>query len=284
MSKILITGATGTNGQALIKQLTLANQDFVIASRNVTEARKKIDSDRPFVTFAFDQPDTFDQATNGVDKVFLLGPPLTLKIEELMTPFINFLKQKGILRIVYLSALKSDKMGDWLDFHVKIEQKLIDDNFDYTILRPSFFAQNFKNYEWENITERGITFMTAGVGKVGFIDVNDTAAVAAKVLTESGHSKKIYELTGPELLSYADAANLLSEVTQKAIVYPNPTPAVFKQVLVDSGAPAFVADYLIKVYSTIAEGHVDFLTEDVEKVLGRKPNSLRSVLEFDFKV
>lgn len=283
MSKILITGATGTNGQALIKQLTLANQDFVIAARNVTEARKKISSDKPFVTFAFDQPETFAEATSGIDKVFLLGPPLTLKMDALLTPFIDHLKQSGIVRVVYLSALKSETMGESLDFHVKIEQKLIHEGFNYTILRPSFFAQNFKNYEWENITERGITFMTAGEGKVGFIDVNDTAAVAAKVLTEIGHERQIYELTGPELLSYSDVASILTDVLQKDIVYPNPTPEVFKKVLAETGAPNFIADYLVDVYSIIANGHVNFLTDDVQKILGRKPNTLKTVLESDFR-
>lgn len=282
MSKILITGATGTNGKALIKKLNELNASYVIATRNPEEAAKNF-SDAAIVAFAFDKPETFENAVAGVDKVFLLGPPLVLKLDELILPFIKFLKEKKIKRVVYLSALAADKMGESLDFHPKVEQILKDNDFEYTILRPSFFAQNFKNYELENITQRGITFMTAGTGKVAFVDIDDVANVAATALTQEGHAKKIYELTGPQTLSYFDAATLLSEVTGKTIVYPNPTHEEFRQALTGAGAPAFVADYMITVYNSIANNHVDFTTDTVEKVTGKKPISLREVLEKDFQ-
>lgn len=284
MGKILITGATGTNGKALIAALTKLNADFVIATRNVEEAKKKIKTDRSFVPFSFDQPDTFENAVQDIDRVFLLGPPLVLGLDVLLSPFIDFLHAKGIKRVVYFSALKSDAMGDTLHFHGDLERKLIDDGFDYTILRPAFFSQNFKNYEWDNIMDRGIVFMPAGSGKAGFIDAEDIGAVAAKVLTEEGHSGKIYELTGPDLLSYTDAADILSSVMQKDVIYPNPTPETFKQVLLGADAPEFVADYLINVYSAIANEEVAFLTPTVATLLGRQPHSLRSVLERDFHV
>lgn len=281
MAKILVTGATGTNGKALINKLNELKADYVIGTRNPEQAQQLFPGSA-ITAFDFGNPSTFENAVQNVDKVFLLGPPLTLKIDELLDPFIDFLNEKGIKRVVYFSALASDKMGTTLDFHFKIENKLKADGFDYTILRPTFFAQNFKSYDYENITERGIIFSVAGTGKVAFVDVHDIANVAATALTNDGHSGKTYELTGPEALSFADAATQLSEVLGKNIVYPNPSAEQFKAVLSEAGAPGFIADYLIDVYSVIVNNEVNFTTNDVEKVTGKKPTSLQEVLKRDF--
>jgi uncharacterized protein YbjT (DUF2867 family) len=282
MGKIFITGATGTNGKALVKKLIERNVDFVVGSRNVEKAQQVLGKDVEVRAFDFSDHSTFESSLAGIEKVFLLGPPLFLKVDELITPFLDFMKEQGVNRIVYFSAFASDKMGSQMDFHVKIEQKLKDDNYDYTILQPSFFSQNFKNYEFENITERNIVFMPAGEGKVGFVDVEDIAAVAVETLISEGHSQKIYQLTGPELLSYFDAASLLSRIVNKEIYYPNPSPDNFKQVLESSGAPEFIGDYLSDVYQIIARNEINVLTDDVFLVTNKKPTALQEVLERDF--
>lgn len=283
MSKIFVTGATGTNGKALVKKLIERKIDFVVGSRNVEKAKEVFGKEVQIRTFDFSDASTFENSLKGIDKVFLLGPPLQLKVDELIIPFLDFIKKQGINRIVYFSALASDKMGSQLDFHTKIEQKLKNENYDYTILQPSFFSQNFKNYEFENINERNIVFMPAGEGKVGFVDVEDIATVAVETLITDEHSKKVYRLTGPELLFYFDAAAIISEVLSKEIHYPNPSPEIFKQVLETSGAPTFVGDYLTDVYQIIAKSEVNLLTDDVFLVTGKKPTTLKEVLERDFK-
>lgn len=279
--KILITGATGTIGNALVKALLEKNATFVAAVRNPEAAREKLGPDVDMVTFAFKDATTFEAATKGITKVFLLGPPIVTNLEELLTPFINFLKSKSIIRVVYVGALGLEHVKE-LPFHTNLIAKLKDDDFNYTILKPSFFSQNFKNYAWENITQKGVTFFTAGSGKAAFIDVEDVAAVAATVLTEEGHGKKAYELTGPVALSYFDAAAALSEVVGKPIFYPNPSPAEYTNALKTAGAPDFIAPYMISVYSLIANHYVDYVTSDVLKVTGKNPSTLTDVLERDF--
>jgi len=282
MEKILVTGATGTNGKALVAQLIKRNADFVVGARNVSHAREVLGNQVEVRPFDFADASTYDEALENVGKVFVLGPPLTLELYELVNPFLEHLKSTGISRVVYFSALKAEKMGDKLDFHTKIEEKLKDGFFDYTILKPSFFGQNFRNYEGENIQERNVVFMPAGDGKVGFIDVEDIAAVAAEVLLSDGHSHKTYELTGPELLSYHDVAQLLSGQLGRTISYPNPTPETFKEALKGSGAPEFIGDYLTDVYQLISRGDVNFLTDNVEAITGKKPTSLKEVIRRDF--
>jgi uncharacterized protein YbjT (DUF2867 family) len=280
-NKILVTGATGTIGKALVKALTTEQASFVAGVRDKEKAAGLLGADVSLAAFDFADASTFEGATEGVDKVFLLGPPMVMQLDSLLKPFIDFLKGKDITRVVYVSALGMETLTE-LPFHNNVVEKLKADGFDYTILKPTFFAQNFKNYEWENITERGITFAPAGSGKVAFVDVEDIAAVAAKVLTSDGHSGKAYEITGPQSYSYAEAADLLSEVTGKKIVYPNPSPEEYAGALKAGGAPDFIAPYMISVYSMIANNKVDRVTSVTQTLTGKAPATFKEVLERDF--
>ena len=280
-SSILITGSTGTLGSSLYQQLAKSGETVIAGARNTVAAQRKLGADALIRAFDFADPSTFENATKDVNRVFIVGPALNLELDQLLAPFLDFLKDRGILRVVYISALGLDKIPE-LPFHTLIEQKLAADGFEFTILRPSFFAQNFKNFDWENITERGIIYTAGGNGKAGFIAVEDITAVAATVLTEPGHLKKIYELTGPELLSYYDVAALLTEFTGKEVVYPNPDVNEFRSVLMAAGAPAFVGEYMSNVYGLIRNNHVDYLTDNVLEITGRNPTPLREVLKRDF--
>jgi uncharacterized protein YbjT (DUF2867 family) len=282
MSKILITGANGTIGSATVEALLESKKEFKAAVRDVQKAKDKLNLDEnQVVFFDFSKPETFETATKNVSAVFLIGPPLENALDSLLSPFIDFLKSKSILKVVYVSALKIDGLKE-LPFHQNLVDKLTRDGFELTVLKPSFFASNFKNYEFDNIVKRGITYVVAGEGKVGFIDPKDVGRVAAKVLSENGHAGKSYDLTGPELLSYLDAAQILSEVLGKPIFYPNPTAEEYTQALKAAGAPDFIAPYMNLVFSLIKNNEVAFLTDEVENLTGRKPETLKVVLQRDF--
>jgi uncharacterized protein YbjT (DUF2867 family) len=279
--KILVTGSTGTIGKALVSTLKSKGASFVAGVTSEQRGKEILGTDVRSVVLNYEKQDSYAKATEGVSKVFLLGPPLRTDMDTLVLPFIKHLKASGINRVVYISALGLDDVKE-LPFHNRVVQALKDHRFDYTILMPTFFAQNFKNYEWDNIVQRGITFVPAGHGKVGFVDVEDIALVAATVLTEEGHGGKTYAITGPELLSYQEAAEQLSDVIGKTIHYANPSPEVYTQALKDAGAPDFIASYMIPVYSMITDGKVAVLSDDVERLTGKKPTQLRVVLERDF--
>lgn len=280
-SKILVTGANGTIGKAVISSLTEKGESFVAAVRDLDKAKSQFPAGTEIVQFDFADSATFAAATAGVDRVFLLGPPLVLNLDELLTPFIDYLKQKSILRVVYVSALGLDLVPE-LPFHTRVVEKLTRDGFDLTVMKPSFFAQNFNTYERDNILQRGVTFVVAGTGKVGFVDAHDIGRSIAAVLTSDGHAGKDYTLTGPESHSHTEAAQLLSEITGKAIVYPQPSADDYRGALAAAGAPAFVADYMINVYSIIANHNADVVTDHVERLTGRIPTPLREVLQRDF--
>ncbi|NEN25673.1 SDR family oxidoreductase [Cryomorpha ignava] len=282
-AKILITGATGTIGKSLVKQLQASKVDFIAGTRDVNKAQTTLNlMEDQCVKFDFTDEKSFERALENVDRVFILGPPLTFNLDRILKSFVDYLNQKSINRVVYLSAFGNESLGGDLAFHAIMESYLKERNFKYTILQPSFFSQNFKNYEYENLVERGITFNVAGDGKVGFVDTEDVAKVAVKALTEPGHSGKTYQLTGPELFSYHDAAHLLSDVLNKKIVYPNPSEEEYRGALKAGGAPDFIADYMIPIFGMIKTGKVGYLTDDIEGVIGKKPTDLKTVLERDF--
>ena len=280
-SNILITGATGTVGREVVKALQARGKAPVVGVRDERKAQNMLGADTSTVHFDFEQPSTFESATREVDRIFLLGPPLDLHLDQLIDPFIDYLKEKGIRRIVYLSALGAELMKG-LPFHTKVERKLKDFDFDWTILQPSFFSQNFRTYEYENITERGVTFMPAGDGKVGFVDARDVGEVAAEALINDQHIHQTYVLTGPETLSYQQAALLLTEVVGKPVEYPAPSPDAYASTLQEAGAPDFVANYMNEVYRLIRDGKVDRISDAVERVLRRSPTPLQHVLQRAF--
>ncbi|MFN5556173.1 MAG: SDR family oxidoreductase [Chryseotalea sp.] len=275
--KILVTGATGTIGKALIKALTEQKANFIAATRDVNKLPQEVKG----IAFDFEDASSFAKATAGVDRVFLLAPPLNTLADQLLYPFIDHLHKENIKRVVYVSALEMDALPK-MPFHSNVIKRLQSSGFDLTVLQPSFFAQNFKNYEFENITKHNIIYAVAGEGKVGFVDAEDIGRVAATALTADGHSGKFYEITGPELLSYSDAAKVISEVIGKTIVYPNPTAEQFSQTLAQAGAPPFIADYMIDVYSLFANNRVNRITSVVKNVTGRKPTSFKEVIKRDF--
>jgi len=280
--KILVTGATGTVGSAVVQALAAKGADFVAAARDAGKTAAKFGPGVAAVAFDFADPATYQAATRDVEKVFLLGPPIDPDMDRLLTPFVHFLQEKGINRLVYLSAFGVEQAADVMPFHANLEQLLQEGGFDLTILRPTFFAQNFKNYEWENIVDRKIIFSPAGTGKAAFVDIRDVGEVAAKVLLEPGHTGKVYELTGPEPLGYAEVADLLSAVRQEPIHYPSPSTEAYAQALSSAGVPDFVAGYMNKVYSLIRDGHVATVSPDFERLTGRRPAPLKRVLEQDF--
>ncbi len=278
MGKILVTGATGTVGSSVVKSLAHIKADFVAGVRDHAKAKNKLGATTPLVKFDFADLSTYSAATQDVDRVFLIGPPLDYTLDKLLAPFIDFLKSKHIYRVVYLSAFGVDKVSNELTFHKIVEEKLKADGFQLTVLRPTFFAQNFKNYEWDNITKYKITYTPSGTGKTAFVDIDDVGEVAAKALTENGHVGKDYILTGPESLSYYDAAALLSEVRKEPITYPAPTPEQYTETLKQAGAPDFIAPYMITVYSMILNNHVDYVSPVIPQLLGRPATPLKTVL------
>lgn len=285
MATYFVTGATGTVGSAVVQALLDQGEHVKAASRHPEKSREQFDERGignriEAVHFDYENPETFSEVA-GADAVFLLGPPLYPDLFRLVSPFADYLIKNGPQRVVYLSAYGMEDLKE-LPFHAQMEEKLQKTDLDWRVARPGFFMQNFGNYERENIEQRKVIFVPAGDGKTAFISANDIGAVLAVLLRKDIYRHQTIELTGPQLYTYFEVADLLSRVTGETITYANPDEDTYRRVLADAGAPPMVADYMIPVYGMIKHRKVEGVTDNVEKLTGKKPETLETVLKHDF--
>jgi uncharacterized protein YbjT (DUF2867 family) len=280
MATYFITGATGTVGKEVVQHLLEQGHQVTAATRHPQDSSALFGEQVNAVHFDFTDPSTYASALQS-DGVFLLGPPLDINLFSMLEPFVDYLQARAGLRVVYLSASGMEEL-DSMPFHRQMEEKLEASNLDVCVVRPGFFMQNFGNYERENIKERQVVFVPAGEGKTAFISTRDIGACVAVLLQRSSLDQRIFTLTGDTALDYFQAAELLSDITGKTITYANPDEPTYRQVLEQAGAPAFVADYMIPIYGLIKAGKVNQITQEVEQLTGRPPETLVDVLKRDF--
>ena len=205
--KILVTGATGNVGSAVIANLTSMGVSVRALVRNDTKARDLEDAGVEVAIGDLEKPETLDAAFMGVDKVFLLtavGPNAVTQASN----GIAAAKRAGGLYTVRLSAVKAapDSPTRIGRLHAETEDELKASGLPYTILKPHFYMQNTLMAA-ETVASDGVFYMPFKDGNLGIIDIRDIAAVAAKVLTQDGHEGKTYTPTGPASISFHDVAS-----------------------------------------------------------------------------
>jgi uncharacterized protein YbjT (DUF2867 family) len=217
---ILVTGATGTTGREVVKQLSARGT----AIRALVRPRASASTlDLPGVEIALgdlEDPTSLDAALAGIQRAFLLTPSSPRKVEQ-EANFIAAARRAGIQHVVKLSIVGAalNSPARILRWHAEAEELLRGSGLAFTLLRPSYFMQNLL-WSAPDITAHGV-FNSSLSGSVrhSHIDARDIAAVAAAVLTGPGHDGQAYHLTGPEALTYPEIAAILSRVTGKPIMY-----------------------------------------------------------------
>jgi uncharacterized protein YbjT (DUF2867 family) len=141
----------------------------------------------------------------------------------------------------------------------------------WTILRSSWFSQNFsENYFLEPILAGTLALPVGDVGEP-FTDADDIADVAARVLTDDAHTGRIYELTGPRLLTFADAVATIATASGRAIRYERVAADEFAALLRSDGVPSDDVEFLVHLFGTVLDGRNAYVTDGVQCVLGRPP-------------
>jgi uncharacterized protein YbjT (DUF2867 family) len=268
---ILITGASGNVGKEVLKQIIRTGAKVRAAFQSVSKAATA-PSGVEIVTMDYNQPPTLQAALKGVEQVFLVGPPAP-NLPALERKAVDEIKLSGVKHVVKLSAM-GGRAAIFPRQHADSEDYIKSAGVPYTFLRPNGFMQNFINYNAETINSQNAFYGSQGDGKVSHIDLRDIAAVAVKTLTESGHEGKAYTLTGPEALSNARIAEILSEDTGREIRYVDLPAEQFKQALVGAGLPEWSADALVDLQQLYRSGAASAVTNDVAQLLGRRPISL----------
>ena len=194
---ILITGASGNVGREVLKQAAVELK--VRAAYMSVSKTKEAPAGVETVLMDYARPETVRAALDGIEKVFLVGPP-SPNVAELEGVLVNEAKKSGVRHIVELSAL-GERKAIFPSLHRDSEEKIESSGLPYTFLRPNGFMQNFVNYDSSTIKAQNAFYATQGNGAVSHIDIRDIASVAVKVLSTSGHEGKAYSLTGPEALT-----------------------------------------------------------------------------------
>jgi uncharacterized protein YbjT (DUF2867 family) len=270
---ILITGATGNIGTELVKRLSGSGEPIRAFVRSRTQAQTIDLPGIDLVAGDFAEPKTFTPALQNVDRLFLLIPSSS-EVEQQQRNFVDAAKRSKIKHIVKLSQLGADEKapGRFQRYHGAVEKYIQKSDIPYTFLRPNLFMQGLLNFR-ATITSQGVFYAPAGNAKVSVVDVRDIASVASRVLTESGHEGKAYDITGPQALTHAEMADQLSQAAGKPIKYVDVPPDTMRQALLGFGMPAWQAEGLVEDYDHYRRGEAGEVTQIVRDVTGSEATS-----------
>ncbi|WOD43544.1 NmrA family NAD(P)-binding protein [Hwangdonia lutea] len=254
-SNILVIGGTGKTGRKVASKLIGSGHRVRIGSRSATPS------------FDWDNSETWIEALQGMDKVYItfqpdLAVPGALEAIENLTKLAKISKVK---KLVLLSG-KGEREAELC------EQVIIHSGIDYTIVRASWFNQNFsESFFLEPILE-GFVALPQADAKVPYVDTDDIADVAVEALLHEKHNSKIYQLTGPRQLTFKQVIKEISSVIGRDITFTPIALPAYVNVMNQQGVPTeFV--WLIEYLFSEVLGNPDNseITNDIEKVLGRKP-------------
>jgi uncharacterized protein YbjT (DUF2867 family) len=265
---ILITGASGNVGHEVLKQ-ALALGLKIRATFQSSSVAAKAPAGLEGVIMDYSKPETIRRALHGVEKIFLVGPP-TRDLPALETNFIKEVRAVGRPHIVKLSAL-GGRESMFPSGHRDSEENIEASGLPYTFLRPNGFMQNLVNYNAGTIRTQNAFYGCQGNGAVSLVDIRDIAAVAVIVLAATGHEGECYSLTGAEALTNEEVAEKISRVEGREITYIDLPPVEFKKAILSTGIQEWSADALVDLQRLYREGKASLVTDDVERLTGRKP-------------
>ena len=151
------------------------------------------------------------------------------------------------------------------------ERVVQDAGVEWTIVRASWFNQNFSEGEFLGMIMDGVITLPAADIPEPFVDVDDIADVAVAALTEDGHNGEIYEVTGPRMLTFAEVAKEISAAAGRKIQYIQIPREAFAAGIAESGAPEDIAWLLDYLFSTVLDGRNAYVCDGVQRALGREP-------------
>lgn len=219
---------------------------------------------------------TWAAAVQGVEAVYLVAP-------EDPSPIADFVEQAvaaGVRRFVALSGRGMDKVVGRFGAGMAEGERIVRaSGVGWTILRANNFSQNFSEDMWHEPVLAGRLVLPAGELREPFVDLEDLAEVAAKVLTSAGHDGRIYNLSGPESITFGEAVETIAKVSGRAVEYVAVTPAEYHALLVGIGWPAEVADDLNDLFATMREGHLTTPSPDLAALLGRPAGSFTAYVD-----
>ena len=250
----LVLGGTGKTGRRVAERLQGRGIRTRIASRSIQPG------------FNWDAPDTWEAVLDDIDTAYITyAPDLAIPgAPDAIRQFVALAVEKGVRRLVLLSGRGEDEAQ-------ACERIIQDSGVEWTVVRASWFNQNFSEGEFLGMVMDGAITLPAMDVPEPFVDADDIADVAVAALTEDGHQGKVYEVTGPRMLTFTQIAEELSSAAGRKIQFIPIPKEDFAAALAASGAPDNIVWLLGYLFETVLDGRNAYLTDGVQQALGREP-------------
>lgn len=282
---ILVTGATGNLGKATINSLLNKGISANNIAALVRDESKSAEFKSKGIQVRIGDYQNFESlksAFEDVDKLLLISSSAEIAQRfEQHKNVINAARESGVNHIIYTSfdmkdLRRSIMVGD-VQYHADTSDYLKQIALPYTLMDNTLYADMIPIISGNNILEEGIS-IPAGNGKTPFLPITEMAEAIAVVLTTTGHETKEYVIAAETAVSFAEIADLISEITGTTIAYNQIDVTSYVAQLVQQGVPDDDAAYLARFAGAIAGGEFDTNKSDVKQLLGRSPISLKDFL------
>jgi NAD(P)H dehydrogenase (quinone) len=280
---ILVTGATGQLGGAVIRQLLHkipANQIIAFA-RDENKAAHLVEQGVALRIGTYDDIDSLDNAMQGIETVLLIaGTDEENRVRQHQN-VVDAAKKAGVQRVAYTSRALKDRatlVNRLMDAHFQTEDSIRASGLSYTLFQNILYMDAIPQFVGgDAVFERGI-YVPAGQGKVALALRSEMGEAMANALAARHDGNVTYQLTGSESYSFYDVAAALTNISGKSVTYTPAEPVAFESKLKERGLPDVVAQRITGFITDIANGQEDAVSPDLENLLGRKPTSLKEGL------
>ncbi len=264
---ILVIGASGKTGRRITARLSAAGHQVRAGARTPGDVLPSVEP----VRFDWYDAATHGPALDGVDRVHVIPPAGRVDHAPHVAAFLAAARGAGVRRVVLMTA-RGVHASDEIPLRQN-ELALLASGLEHTILRPSWFMQNFTEGAFAPDGD-GIIAAPAGDGPTAFVDAEDIADVAVAALTEDGHAGEIYELSGPEAPTWAQAAAVLGEHAGRPLRFVDVEPGSWIAQAAEAGLPADYAGMMAQLFAGVRAGWDAHLSDGVQRALGREPRLL----------
>ncbi len=255
---ILILGGTGKTGRRLAERLAEQGRPVRIGSRSGQPA------------FDWNDQSTWKAALHGVGAVYVsYYPDLAVPgAADAVRDLSRLAVDGGVKRLVLLSGRGEPEAQ-------LAERTIQQSGADWTILRCSWFSQNFtESYLLDAVLSGDIALPAGDIGEP-FIDADDIADVAAAAFADDRHIGQLYELTGPRLLTFAEATAEIAEASGRDIRYTQLSAQQYAAAMAEKNVPEEITAFIVELFTVVLDGRNAYLTDGVGRTLGRKPRDFR---------
>ncbi|WP_224369005.1 ergot alkaloid biosynthesis protein [Hyalangium versicolor] len=270
--RVLVTGATGNTGRRVVSRL----QELGLTVRAGSRSPPPPDSSLEHVRFDWADTSSHDEALAGVERMYLVAPAFVEDPSALMVPFIESALERGVRRVVLLSASAVPEGAPGLG---TVHRVLHERAPEWAVLQPSWFMQNFVDaghHHGGSLKREGRMVTATGDGRVGFVDAEDIAEVAVRALADEASHDTAHVITGPQALSYDDIAAILSQVAGRPMKHVHVDSDEARRHMVGTGMPEQYARLLVQLDEGIRQGAEARVTDTVSRVTGHEPRSFEA--------